>query len=175
MIQRFLATVASGRGEWAPRDQGVPWATCDWPPWEGQCSLAGTIHASVCSPARAERGKPRAPGKQPQVGLVFSLRCLKQICSEQGAGEAVSSSSFFQQSCTTWGVSTTRGVRHLPFPQGTLPQACLDRGCPLPWLGLALLPLPDFDSQQFHKPTNTDWILWPYCPPPQALIIQCRI
>ena len=79
MIQRFLATAASGRGERAPRDQGVPWATCDWPPWEGQCSLAGTIHASVCSPARAEQGKPRALGKQPQVGvgLVFSLRCLK--------------------------------------------------------------------------------------------------
>ena len=66
------------------------------------------------------------------------------------------------------------GVRHLPCPQGTLPRACLDRGCPLPWLNLALLSLPDFDSQQFHKPTNTDWILWPYCPPPQALI-QGRI
>ena len=153
-------------GPWGP---GCPWATCDWAPWEGQCSLAGTIHASVCSPARAERGKPRAPGKRPQVGLVFSLRCLKQICSEQGAGEAVSSNSCFQQSCTTW------GVRHRPCHQGTLPWACLDGGYPLPWLNLALLPLPDFDSQRFHKPTNTNWILWPYCPPPQALIVQGRI
>lgn len=153
MIQRFLATAASGRGQRVPGDRGVPWATCDWAPWDGQCSLAGTIHASICSPARAERGKPRAPGKRPQVGLVFSLRCLKQICSEQGTGEVVSSSSCFQHSCATW------GVRHLPCPQGTLPRACLDQGCPLPWLNLALLSLPDFDSQQFHKPTNTDWIL----------------